>query len=112
MIRLKNRLFEADQYEIKEIRTGDAFPENLLDAVGRDVEQKILQYRSGQTNTGFGLYHGKGEGKEDKEIEIAKYLHVVDHGLNEILDDFSTPLVIASVEYICAHFQQISSQSE
>lgn len=105
----KNRLFEANQYELKEIPTEDHMPQSLKDAVGWDVKQKTLQYRSGQTRAGHGLYHGQGEGKEDKEKEALKYLYMVDHGLNELIDDKSTPLIIAAVENLCSHFKQVSS---
>jgi len=105
----KNRLFEAYQHEFTEISTEDLLPENLEDAVGKDVKQKSLNYRSGQTSGGFGLYHGQGEGKEDKEKEVTKYLQAVDDGLNKILADSSAPLLIASVEHLCAQFQHISA---
>jgi hypothetical protein len=105
----KNRLFEANQYELNEIPTEDYMPQSIKDAVGWDVKQKTLQYRSGQSRGGHGLYHGQGEGKEDKEKETLKYLHMVDNGLNDLIDDKSTPLIIASVEEICSHFKQISS---
>ncbi len=104
----KNRLFEAYQYELNEIPTEELLPESLEDVVGKDVKQKSLNYRSGQTPGGFGLYHGKGEGKEDKEKEVTKYLQAVDDGLNKILGDASAPLVIASVEHLCSQFQHLS----
>lgn len=105
----RNRLYEADQYGYNEMSTGDLFPENLEDTVGADVQQKSLQYRSGQTLGGFGLYHGKGEGKDDRDIEIEKYLYVVAQGVSECLKDAKEPLVVAAVENICSQFKHLSA---
>lgn len=103
-----NKLYEATQNEITEIVSEDALPENIEDTVGKDVKQKSLQFRSGHTSGGLGLYHGKGEGKDDKQTEISKYLKDVDKGINELLEGYNAPLIVASVEYIFAMFKEIS----
>lgn len=105
----KNKLFEATQHEIKQIVTDNILPDNISDSSGRDVKQKSLQFRSGNTKRGLGLFHGKGEGKDDKKTEIIKYLTDIDNGLNEILEGYSSPLIIASVDYIFTLFQKIST---
>lgn len=104
----KNRLFEATQHEIAEIETKGILPEDISDAVGRDVKQKSRQFRSNQTSGGYALYHGKGEGKEDKKKEIVKYLEEIDAGLKSLIEGYKTPLVVASVESLCSQFRMFS----
>ncbi|HKJ78015.1 MAG TPA: hypothetical protein VKA10_00715, partial [Prolixibacteraceae bacterium] len=96
-----NKLYEATQYEISEIETGDAFPETMYDSAGHDVVQKSLQMRGEQTGPeGYAMYHGQGEGKDDKKVEVKKYLEDVDRGLKEVLNDYDTPLVVAAVDNV------------
>ena len=105
----KNKLYEATQYEIEEIDTEDIFPEDIYDSAGHDVKQKSLQYRSEQSGSGYGLYHGKGEGKDDRETEILKYLEDIDRGLKTLLEGYHIPVVVAAVETIFNHFREIAN---
>lgn len=105
----QNQLFECDQSNFKEVETGDFMPDSILDSVGRDVEQKSLQFRSGQTGQNTGMYHGKGEGKDDKKKELRKYLQRLDKGLNTLLEGYNIPLVVSSVDYVFSIFRDISS---
>lgn len=104
-----NKLYEASQHEISEIVSEDSLPQNLVDSVGKDVKQKTLQFRSGHASGGIGLYHGKGDGKDDKQAEIEKYLIDVDKGLNTLLESYNAPLIVASVDYLFAMFREISN---
>jgi hypothetical protein len=104
-----NKLYEATQNEITEIISEDALPENIEDTVGKDVKQKSLQFRTGHSNSGYGLYHGKGDGKDDKEAEIEKYLRDVDKGINALIEGYNAPLIVASVDYLFAMFKEISN---
>lgn len=112
-----NKLYEATQHEISEIVTEDEFPDDMYDSAGHDVVQKSLQMRGEQTGnareaypgkTGA-MYHGQGEGKDDKEVEILKYFEDVDASLNNLLNDYSTPLVVAAVDNVFSHFKEVSN---
>ena len=107
----KNSLYEATQNEISQIVISDMVPESIEASAGRDVEQKSLQFRTQQAggNYGQGMFHGKGEGKDDKKAEIIKYLNDIDKGLAKILEDYSIPLIVASVNYIFSIFHSVSS---
>ncbi len=105
----KNRFYEATQNEIVQIVTDDILPANITESSGSDIKQTSLQFRSGHAKSRLGLFHGKGEGKDDKKAEIIKYLTDIDKGLNEILEAYNSPLVIASVDYMFSLFQEISS---
>jgi len=103
-----NKLYEATQNEIVEIISEEILPGNIEDSVGKDVKQKSLQFRSGHSSSGLGLFHGKGDGKDDKKTEIIKYLKEVDKGINKLLEGYSAPLVVASVDYLFAMFRELS----
>lgn len=112
-----NKLYEATQHEISEIVTDDEFPGDIYDSAGHDVVQKSLQMRGEQTGDGRAnssgktkaMYHGKGEGKDDKEREILKYMEDVDDGLSALLEGYRTPLVIAAVDNVFSHFKDVSN---
>jgi len=104
-----NKLFEATQNEISEIVTDDILPKSIKESVGKDFEQKSLQFRTGQTGEGRGMFHGKGEGKDDKNKEAIKYLTDVSNGLDEILTGYNVPLVVAAVDNIFSMFKEVSS---
>lgn len=105
----KNKLFQASRNEITEIYTGDIFPGDVTDAAGRDVRQKSVQPRGEQTGDGFPLFHGKGEGKDDKGTEMYKYLRDINHGMSTLLEGYSVPLVVASTEEIFSKFREVCS---
>jgi hypothetical protein len=104
-----NKLYKATRHEIQEVETNGLLPENINDTVGGDVEQKSLQYRSHVTRRGHGIFHGQGEGKDDKDTEVTKYLYDVANGLEDLLEGYDLPLVVASVEDIYAEFRDICS---
>lgn len=114
----KVRLFECDKYEINQVELPEDFPTTLTDRVGEDFEEKVLQFRSGQTEGNKSQYHGHGAGsdKEHKE-ELLKYLKSVDNHLCNVVKDTTTPLILAGVDYVtamfkdCSNYQNIHSSS-
>lgn len=104
-----NKLYRATGEDIAEIPAADFFPKDMQDSVGVDNEKSSLQFRGGQTGEGLGLYAGIGPGKDLKEREIRKYLQDIDNGLMKLLDDFSLPLVVASVEHLFSAFKSVTN---
>ncbi len=94
------KLFEGKPYQIDEIVVDDLLPERLEEAVGFDYKQKYLQFREGQTGTDKTMFHGHGEGKDEKKEEVLKYFRVVNKGVMKVLHDKEAPLVIAAVDYL------------
>ncbi len=113
----KNRLYEATQHEIWEIETENIFPGDIYDSAGHDVVQKALQMRGEQSGTGRSdypgkaqaMYHGRGEGKDDKQNEVFKYFEDLDRELTDLLTGYEIPLIIAATENVFAHFREISN---
>ena len=113
MISLKNvRLFEATRDQISEINISELKPQTIEESVGYDYEQKYTQVRTGQTSTGQAIYHGHGEGKDDKKTEIEKYLRDIDKGLAGILKGKNLPLLIVGVEYVASLYKKLSHCSK
>lgn len=103
------RLLEASIAAAREIPLGDV-PTSLEDAVGHDWEEESLQMRSGQGGGPGGqsaTYHGHGD-QGDHKAEIRRFLHMVDKGLGELVEDRSAPVVVAAVDYLIPMFRQLS----
>lgn len=107
----KVRLFEGTRDTFAEIEIRDIVPGKLSEVTGADVEQKSLQFRSGQSDRGRPVYHGKGEGKDDKKDEIVKYLQQIEKGITDLLSGYQSPLIIAAVDYIYAIYRDVNNYS-
>lgn len=106
------RLFEASRDSVRELDLHD-IPTSLLDVVGYDFEQRSLQFHTGsgrRAGVGRGaVFHGHGEGRDDQETEVTRFLQVVAHGVESMLRNEHSPLVLAGVEYLTALFRQATS---
>ncbi|QSE95897.1 baeRF7 domain-containing protein [Fulvivirga lutea] len=91
------RFFKGSNDQLNE---HNILPESLEDVVGSDYEQKALQYRSGQGETGGGMYHGQGSGGDsEKKRELKKLFEEIDENLMAQVETSSEiPLIIASEE--------------
>ena len=102
------KLYLADPYEIEEI-TGEALSKlNLESAVGSDVVQKNLQFRTYQGARQSAAFHGHGEGKEDKNIEIQKFLRVVDGTVMDSIKDRDKKLILVGPRRLLSIYREIS----
>ncbi|MDZ7741124.1 MAG: hypothetical protein U5Q03_05075 [Bacteroidota bacterium] len=94
------KLFEGKPYQIDEIVVDDLLPERLEEVVGFDYKQKYLQFREGQAGSEKTMFHGHGEGKDEKKEEVLKFFRAVNQGIMKVLHDKNAPLVIAAVDYL------------
>lgn len=79
------------------------------EVVGRDYEQKALQaHGSGAHGVAF---HGHGEGRDDRKVELDKFLHAVDDALRELRPG-RLPLVLAGVDHVQAMFRKITKHQQ
>jgi hypothetical protein len=101
-------LFEGSRHSITEIFMKDLFPGKLEDVVGYDHEEKSLQHRSGQGGEAGAMFHGQGEGKDDKEHEIEKLFRAVDKELMKVLNNEKAPLILACVDHYFPIFNQVT----
>ncbi len=103
------RLYKSSDHQLTEIDVERIIPSTIEEVVGSDYEQKYLQFRTQTGGESQGLFHGHGEGKDEKKTEIKKYIRAIDKGLMELLPNESAPLVVAGVDHIFSYFKEISS---
>ncbi len=89
--------------------TDTGLPGTMEDVVGHDYEDKSLQFRTGQTGSGSGIFHGHGEGKDDKKKEIRKFFEHLDRELNDFLKGQDTPLLVATAEPLFSLYRSVNS---
>lgn len=103
------RLLGADRYGVRPIDLRDV-PSSLEEALAFDDPEKQLQVRSG--NAGWSrnraAFHGHGASFDDDD-RIRRYLRMVDAGLQEVLRDERSPLVLAGVERLLATYRSLCS---
>lgn len=104
------RFFEATRHTITPVTMEGLIPESLTEAVGEDVVQKSLQFRSRETGEGGSKFHGHGSGSDsEKKVELVKFFRQMDDGMMEMLHDESAPLVVACVDYLFPLFQEATT---
>lgn len=104
------QLYDISLKEIRINPISGKLPDNIKDAVGYDVEQKSLQFRSGQEGTGEGMFHGQGAGTgEEKKKEYEIFFRNIDQILTKYITDKSTPLVLGCVEKLFPIYKEVNS---
>lgn len=104
------RLFESDRYQIREIPLENV-PTSLAEALQYDDPEKQLQYHTGGGDVSAPTYHGQGVGTTQDKASIRRFLTQVNNGLQPYLNQTNTPLVLASVEYLQAIYQDVNTYS-
>ncbi len=103
------KLYKVGRYSIKEIYIEEKIPSRMEDQVGYDHEQKSLQFRSQQQAYGEAMFHGQGEGKEDRKDEILTFFRGIDRGLSSILSAENTPLILAGLDEQISIYKKANS---
>ena len=103
------RMFRASRDQVTEIHVRHLIPEQVEEVVGFDVEEKTLQFSSVPAGHRQGVYHGHGEGKDDRKDEILRYFRAIDKGLGAILHQEKAPLVLACPKPWFAMFKSVCS---
>jgi len=105
------KLFRGNIERLVEIDTEDFIPNDLLEAVGTDYQQKSIQYRVHKGEEGDkGMFHGHGAGGTiEKQKELKVYFKEISKGLDELVGrDRGIPMILACVESHCSLFREIS----
>lgn len=104
-------LYEADQTSLYKVKVSDLIPKSMKDVVGYDYEEKHLQRRSEQGESGDadGIYHGQGMSNDNvKKEEASKFFQQIDKGLKSVLHP-EQMLVLSGVEYLVSMYREICS---
>jgi len=92
----------------------DDIPRSLSEALGYDVEQKSLQFHTGAQPVATpadraAMFHGHGAGGgEDENVELQRFLEIVDHGVRGMLEGKRAPLIIAGVDRVVSMFKHVT----
>lgn len=101
-------LYDVTPSQTREIDAGDLIPDSFQEVVGADYEQKNMQVRNQGAPQGGGIFHGHGEGKDDRQVELEKFIKAVAHGVGQVLQDKKVPLVLATVEDHFGEFKKVN----
>jgi hypothetical protein len=55
------------------------------------------------------MYHGHGVGKDDTKVNIVRFFHLLDKGLQTLLHDEQAPLVLAGVDYLLPLYREANT---
>jgi len=103
------KFYEGSRSGLTEKAIENFVPSRLEEVVGFDYEQKSLQFRSQHEGHGQSVFHGHGEGKDEKKTEIKRYLREIDKGLKKLLNAQQDPLVVACVDYLFPIYKEINT---
>jgi hypothetical protein len=117
------RMFDCTRHHVSEIALTELedVPTSLAEALQYDEPQRQLQFHTGTTGTGMpggpggtamrraAMYHGQGVGKDDTKVNIVRYFHLLDKGLQTVLHDEQAPLVLAGVEYLLPLYREANT---
>ena len=106
------RLLQGTRYSVSEIYLDGKVPQSLAEALKYDLPQEHLQMHTGNPNPAGGkslIFHGHGVGSTDNKNEIWRYFQKIDAGLQEILAEVRSPLVLAGVEYLLSIYKEANS---
>lgn len=100
------RLFEADRFEAREIRT-EGLPSGLVEMLRSQSIEKELQFHAMAAGSGKGgiIYHG---GRNEPKDRLKEYLREVAGVLFANHSAGESPLVIASVEYVASIYRSVN----
>lgn len=107
------RLWQATRYHISEVDLKN-MPTSLAEALKYDDPEKQLQFHTASDsprNPGDrqAIFHGHGVGSDDEKKNIWRFLQIIDHGLQAVLQHKSEPLLLACVDYLRPIFQEVNS---
>ncbi|MBD2432478.1 MULTISPECIES: hypothetical protein [Fischerella] len=106
------RLFQGTRYSVNEIELENV-PQSLAEALKYDTADKQLQFHTGTPQAGGGdraaIFHGHGAGNDEEKDNILRYFRLVNEGLQELLKNQQTPLVLAGVEYLFSIYKEANT---
>jgi hypothetical protein len=85
----------------------------MEEALWADDPEKQLNMHSGSVSLGdgknsTGVFHGHDPADEDK-TNILRFFQSVNQGLNTLLDDKNSPMILAGVDYLLPIYREASS---
>ena len=109
------RLLQGTRYRVGRVDLEGA-PTSLAEALRFDDPDKQLQFHTATGPTGGkggrpAAFHGHGGATKDDKVDILRYFHKVDKGLQELLAGEQAPLVLAGVDYLLPLYREANTYS-
>lgn len=107
------RLLEASKHHVDEVTLRD-IPTSMAEALWFDDKESQLQHHtSAEAGRQFSgreaIFHGHGVGDDDHKDDILRFFRRIDSGINEILGNETSPMVLVGVDYLQPIYQQASN---
>jgi Bacterial archaeo-eukaryotic release factor family 7 len=106
------RLFQGTRYSVSEVELEDV-PQSIAEALRYDDPEKQLQFHTGTSQGGSGdraaMFHGHGAGNDDQKDNLLRYFRKVNEGLQELLKNMRSPLILAGVDYLLPIYKQANT---
>ena len=102
------QFFLGSHYSLNQVKLPKSVPASLAEALKYDDPEKQQQYHSGDTGTSP-IYHGQGVGTTDNKDEIKRFFQQIDNGLQSVLHEENTPLILAGVEFLLPIYHEANS---
>ncbi len=109
------RFFEGHKYSITPVKIEDLMPTSMEEAFEFGDVTDHLQHHSGQgvrhgkQPPQSAMFHGHGQGNDDRSDDIKVFLQHVDKGLMEMLYDEKPPMVIAAVDSLVPLYKEVNN---
>ena len=105
------RLLQGTRYSVSEVDLADV-PQSIAEALKYDDPEKQLQFHTGTPQVGgdrTGMFHGQGAGNDEQKDRLLRYFRKVDRGLQELLKNQRSPLVLAGVDYLLPIYKEANT---
>jgi hypothetical protein len=86
-------------------------PASMPDALRWDDREPQLQSHSGNRTGGGNVaatFHGQGSANDSRDVDLERYLHLVDHAIAGHRSATTRPLVLAGVDDIVGAFRKVT----
>ena len=103
------KFYLGSHYSINEVKLPEGVPGSLAEALKYDDPEKQTQYHSGDGGGTTPIYHGQGVGTTDNKDEIKRFFHQIDNALTSVLQESSTPMILAGVEFLLPIYHEANS---
>lgn len=91
--------------------TSDSIPSSLAEALKYDDPEKQLQFHTGTSDfkgKRAAIFHGHGVGKDDTKTDILRFSRHVAKGVQEVLKEEQSPLILAAVDYLQPIYRDVN----
>jgi hypothetical protein len=105
------RLLQGTRYSVSEVDLEDV-PQSIAEALKYDDPEKQFQFHTGTPQVGgdrAGMFHGQGAGNDEQKDRLLRYFRKVSGGLEELLKNQRSPLVLAGVDYLLPIYKEANN---